>query len=170
MRGHRRHWGSPRNEAGYSVSNWSEEDLKAYYDRLKVPTREREAAQPHPVNPGTPKSPVRNPMNATESAYAQILGLAQKVGEVTWWSFECVKIRVGHDCWLTPDFLVQYADGHLELHDTKGTKKRKSKRGPTKTYYAEEDAVVKARAIGENFPIPIFFVFRNGQEWDRVRM
>jgi hypothetical protein len=48
-----------------------------------------------------------------------------------------------------------YKDGHLELHDTKGTK---SKRG----YRAENDAVVKERLTGEMFVIPIRF-------WGRER-
>ncbi len=63
-----------------------------------------------------------------------------------------------------------HRDGSLELHDTKGTTKSKG-RTPKETYYAEEDAVVKARAVGATFPIPIYFLFRQHDgEWARKEL
>jgi hypothetical protein len=109
---------------------------------------------------------VRGP-NKTEAAYALYLKvLSQTPGiheRVTWFAFEAIKIRIGVHCWFTPDYLVEYADGHLELHDCKGTKNEK--------YRAEDDAIVKARTVSAHFPLPVFFVFRlrNG-EWQKVRM
>lgn len=125
------------------------------------------------ANLGQPApKPVRVPArmrgpNKTESAYGVHLQLLCHTGEnrerVTWFAYEAVKIRIGVNCWFTPDYLVQYADGHLELHDCKGTK--------DDHYRAEEDAIVKARSVGAHFPLPIFFVWklRNG-EWRKQRM
>lgn len=106
-------------------------------------------------------------MNSTETAYSQYLDLQQKAGEIVYYKFEAITIKLGPDCRLTPDFLVMYPDGRLALHDTKGTTKIKvgKKAGGTK-FYAEEDALVKARVVAGNFVIPISFVFRqNNGEW-----
>jgi hypothetical protein len=79
-----------------------------------------------------------------------------------------IKIRIGINCWWTPDFLVLYRDLHLELHDTKGGK---GKRGQPKTYHAEDDAIVKARAVSEAFVIPVWFIWRQHDgEWTRKEM
>jgi hypothetical protein len=132
--------------------NWSEKDLGRVGQ-----------AQCKPRSPVLPRGP-----NKTEQAYSEYLKIGSYMPDeqgrlVTWYAFEAIKIRIGVRCWLTPDFLVQYDGRTLELHDVKGTKHD--------TYYAEEDAIVKARAVGAHFPLPIFFVFklRNG-EWGKVRM
>ena len=108
-------------------------------------------------------------MNKTESAYAAHLYAQRIMGTVLWHQFEPITIKLGHDCRLTPDFLVMYPDGHLELHDTKGATKIKTgrKAGQTKAY-VEEDALVKAKVCAQNFVIPIYFVWleKNG-EWSR---
>jgi hypothetical protein len=108
-------------------------------------------------------------MNKTEAKYAAYLELQKAAGAVLWWQFEVVTIKLGNDVRLTPDFLVLFPDGHLELHDTKGTKKIKTGRKTGQTApYVEEDALVKARIAAANFVIPIFFVWqeRNG-EWSK---
>ncbi len=108
-------------------------------------------------------------MNKTEFAYAQYLYALRNTGAVIWHQFESITIKLGHDCRLTPDFLVMFPDGHLELHDTKGAKKIKTgrKAGQTKAY-VEEDALVKARVCAANFVIPVYFVWqeKNG-EWSK---
>jgi hypothetical protein len=113
-----------------------------------------------------PGDKLRGP-NKTESAYGAYLqllrGMELDAERVTWYAFEAIKIRIGVHCWYTVDYLVQYADGHMELHDCKGTKGEK--------YRAEDDAIVKARSVSAHFPLPVYFVWRlrNG-EWQKVRM
>jgi len=111
-------------------------------------------------------------MNKTEARYAQHLEAHQRIGLLLWYGFEAITVKLGNDCRLTPDFLVMYPDGHLELHDTKGAKKIKSGRraGQTKPY-VEEDALVKARVLAAHFVIPIFFVWPepNG-EWGKCEL
>lgn len=109
-------------------------------------------------------------MNRNESEYDAHLQRLYLTGEIQWRGFEAITIKLGPDCRLTPDFLVMYPNGKLELHDCKGRTKIKlgKKAGGTK-FYAEEDALVKARVVAGNFVIPIYFLHRekNG-EWTKT--
>lgn len=135
---------------------WTKRDL----ERLGQPDRKPRS----PVDPA--RTIVRGP-NKTETAYADYLQLLRhlpnETERVTWYAFEAIKVRIGVKCWYTPDYLVQYGDGHLELHDCKGTKLNK--------YRAEDDAVVKARSVSAHFPLAVYYVWRlkNG-DWQKVRM
>lgn len=139
------------------MSGWTEADVRRMQPAVSLPPATGRLAKPK--------------MNKTESAYAQHLEALRAAGEVLWWGFEVVKVRIGHDCWLLPDFLVMLADGRLELHDTKGTKRVKRPGASKEVPWVEEDARVKARAVGDRFPIPMFLVYRTGVgEWARVEM
>jgi hypothetical protein len=153
--------------------NWSEDQLREHYSRLKggdTPCQTKISHSPAsndapPKSPGGAHPPI---MNKTEIEYAQQLELQRLVGDILYWEFEKIKIRIGYRCWLNVDFFIQFADGHFEVHDTKGAQKRKN----GKTYRAEDDAIVKARALGsKQFPIPIYFVHKgdNG-EWQKIAM
>lgn len=84
-------------------------------------------------------------MNATETKYATYLDELKLAGEVVWWRFEPVKLLLAPLTTLTPDFMVQLADGAVELHDVKGAK----------AIY-EDDAKVKMKVAAQVYP----FVFR----------
>lgn len=84
-------------------------------------------------------------MNKTEAAYAEHLEARRRAGEVAWFKFEGVKLRLADNCFLTVDFAVMLADGSLELHDVKGSR----------AIYAD-DAKVKMKVAAEAYP----FVFR----------
>ncbi|WP_295487958.1 DUF1064 domain-containing protein [uncultured Pseudomonas sp.] len=84
-------------------------------------------------------------MNKTESAYAEHLELRRRAGEVAWFKFEGIKLRLADNCFLTVDFAVMLADGRLELHDAKGSKAIFS-----------DDAKVKMKTAAELYP----FVFK----------
>lgn len=110
-------------------------------------------------------------MNATETEYAQYLELQAKAGLIRRWWFEAIQLRVGRvrkACWWKMDFLVETNDARLVIHDTKGT--RRLKRGKTSPR-AEDDAIVKARAIAEKFPMPVYFVWKGQHgEWESRQM
>ncbi len=59
-------------------------------------------------------------MNQSESAYAQVLELRRRAGEVAWFKFEGIKLRLADNTFYTPDFAVMLAAGELELHEVKG--------------------------------------------------
>lgn len=142
--------------------NWTEEQLAAHVGSSSV----RNALPPAKGRLTLPA------MNKTEAAYDAFLRLQQRAGVVIWHQFEAVTIKLGPDCRLTPDFLVMFADGHLEFHDTKGAKKITTGRRAGKTKpYVEEDARVKAAVLAAHFVIPILFVWqeRNG-EWGKKEL
>lgn len=92
-------------------------------------------------------------MNKTEAAYAAHLDARRHLGEVLWFRFEGVKLRLADNTFYTPDFAVMVASGQIELHEVKG--------------FMEEDANVKIKVAASQYP----FVFRlvrkaKGGEWD----
>lgn len=145
------------------MSNWTAEDLAAHYQRLTTPPAD--AAKPKPKPTG--RAPWTAPMNGTERAYSGWLQAQKAIGEVLWFAFEPMKILLGPGATYTPDFLVLYADGRLEAHDTKGTKKIKTgRKAGQKTCWVEEHALVKVKITTAVFPVPIFLVYSTGTgEW-----
>lgn len=92
------------------------------------------------------RAPVRHvagKMNKTEERYFQHLDLRKLAGEVAEWWFEGLTLKLANDCRFTPDFLVQLADGTLELHETKGSHMR-------------DDALVKLKVAAVKFPFTIW--------------
>jgi hypothetical protein len=61
-------------------------------------------------------------MNRLERDYAQHLEARKHLGEVLWYEYEPVKLKLGKD-WKTTiliDFFVMIANGELEAHEVKG--------------------------------------------------
>jgi len=91
-------------------------------------------------------------MNKTEAAYEGHLALRKAAGEVQWFAFEAVKLRLADKTFYTPDFVVMLADDVIELHEVKG--------------YWEDDARVKIKVAASLYP----FQFRaikagKGGQW-----
>ena len=59
-------------------------------------------------------------MNSTEQRYADHLRMQMLVGEVLWWQFEGVNLRLAKGTHLRIDFPQMRADGQLWMVDTKG--------------------------------------------------
>jgi len=85
-------------------------------------------------------------MNQTEAAYAAHLKEAQQGGEIEWFAFEAVKLRLADATFYTPDFFVMRSDGTLECHEVKGV--------------WEDDARVKIKVAAALFPFPFRAVTR----------
>lgn len=95
-------------------------------------------------------------MNKTEAAYAQRLELLKHAGEIQWFEFEPIKLRLADNTFYTPDFAVMAADDVLEIHETKG--------------FWTDDARVKIKVAAAKFPFR-FKAFkakakRDGGGWD----
>ena len=145
-----------------SGANWTQAEYDERIARLKLPPAPAEAPIPAPAK-AKGRMPWSQPMNSTERAYDAYLLTLRVAGEVRWWDFQPISIVLGPNCRFTPDFLVLYSDDRLELHDTKGAKKIKiGKRAGEKTFWAEEDARIKARVTAAQFVIPIYFVWSFG--------
>jgi hypothetical protein len=77
-------------------------------------------------------------MNKTEQAYADRLTLLRGAGEIQWFKFEGVKLRLADNTFYSPDFAVMLADGTMEMHEVKG--------------FWQEDARAKIKIAADLFP------------------
>ncbi len=59
-------------------------------------------------------------MNSLEAAYAAHLEKLRKEGEIIWWAYEPIKLRLANKTTYNPDFLVIRSNGDVEVHETKG--------------------------------------------------
>lgn len=76
-------------------------------------------------------------MNSLESAYADHLENLRLSGEIVWWAYEPIKLRLANKTTYNPDFLVIRSDGEVEVHETKG--------------YWRDDARLKIKIAAEYF-------------------
>ena len=90
-------------------------------------------------------------MNKTEAAYAATLDERLHAGEVAWFKFEGIKLRLADNTFYTPDFAVMLSDGALEMHEVKG--------------FWQDDARVKIKIAAELYPMRFIGVrVRNKKE------
>lgn len=78
-------------------------------------------------------------MNKTEAAYAATLDARRHAGEVAWFKFEGIKLRLADNTFYTPDFAVMLVDGALEMHEVKG--------------YWQDDARAKIKIAADLYPL-----------------
>lgn len=76
--------------------------------------------------------------NKTEAAYERLLEVRLGAGEIRWFEFEPLNLRLGDNCFYKPDFGVIAADGVFEIHEVKG--------------HWTDDALVKFKAAAYKFP------------------
>ena len=76
--------------------------------------------------------------NRTESAYEGVLEQRLRAGEVAWYRFEGVKLRLADNTFYTPDFAVMLASGQMEMHEVKG--------------FWQDDARAKIKIAAEMYP------------------
>lgn len=77
-------------------------------------------------------------MNGTEAEYAKLLEELRVSGEIAWWKFEAIKLKLAENTTYTPDFFVMLSTGHLQAHEIKG--------------FWRDDARVKIKVASEMFP------------------
>jgi hypothetical protein len=127
-----------------------------------APRAQAAAAAPPPAAdswlPSSGKTPARarpkhvaGEMNKTEAAYAAHLEQRRAAGEVIWWKFESIKLRLAEKTFLTVDFFVQLADGVLEAHEVKG--------------FWEDDARVKVKVAASLYPFRFLAIQKAGDGW-----
>lgn len=95
-------------------------------------------------------------MNRTEAEYSRLLESLRTSGELLWWAFEGITLKLAEGSRYTPDFFVMRNDGTLECHEVKSR--------------WIGDAKTKVRVAAEKFPFKFFAVFaklkRDGGGWD----
>jgi len=99
-----------------NFGGWTHEDVRAAQERAK--------ANPKPQTPTQKMQSLgRLPggvMNKTEAAYSRLLETRLGLGEISWFAFEPINIRLGKNCFYSVDFMVMLKSGELEAHEIKG--------------------------------------------------
>lgn len=92
-------------------------------------------------------------MNKTEAAYEQVIKDGVSLGDVAWYRFEGLKLRLADNTFYTPDFAVMLTNGQIECHEVKG--------------FWKDDARVKIKVAAEQYPFRFIAVSRGkGNSWN----
>lgn len=84
--------------------------------------------------------------NKTEAAYEELLKRQMLAGEILWYSFEGIKLRLADNTFYTVDFPVLRRDGLLEMREVKGV--------------WSDDARVKIKVAASQYPFSFIAVRR----------
>ena len=76
--------------------------------------------------------------NKTEALYETMLEDMRVAGDVLWYRFEGVKLRLADNTFYTPDFAVMLSTGVMEMHEVKG--------------FWQDDARVKIKVAADLYP------------------
>lgn len=107
--------------------------------------------------------------NKLEAAYERHLETLERAGIIEGFKFEGIKLRLADNTFYTPDFLVFAEDGVVELHDTKGTtKKKRSDGSKVAGPWIEEDAKIKLKVVAELYPFRVMAVFKTSDGWESI--
>ncbi len=93
--------------------------------------------------------------NKTESAYEQHLELLRRAGDIHWYRFEGLKLRLADNTFYTPDFAVMLQSGLIECHEVKG--------------YWTDDARVKIKIASEMYPFVFLAIKKVKGTWEIER-
>lgn len=91
-------------------------------------------------------------MNKTEAAYASHLESLKSKGEVLWYQFEPMNLKLADKCFFRVDFLVMVKSCYLECHEVKG--------------FWTDDALVKIKTAAEKFPFRFIAVRKTKDGWE----
>lgn len=85
------------------------------------------------------KRRVPGTMNQLEQAFAEELAARKAAGQIAWFKYEGITLKLADRCRFTPDFAVLHADGEMAMYEVKGG-------------FFFEDAKVKLKVAAEMFP------------------
>ncbi len=77
-------------------------------------------------------------MNKSEERYAAHLEQLRMAGEILWYRFEGIKLRLADNTFYTCDFAVMAKDGVIEMHEVKG--------------FWQDDARAKIKIAADQYP------------------
>ncbi len=116
----------------------------------------KQTPRPHWSTFGKGKPRRTDEMNKTEAAYAETLEARKLDGEILWYKFGCISLRIaasGKDvkgAWYKTDFIVMLASGQIELHEVKG--------------FWTKDATIRIKVAAEKFPFRFIAVMRRSKK------
>lgn len=101
-------------------------------------------------------------MNKTERKYSLYLKALLRAGEIAWFEYEPIKLRLADACLYIPDFMVVTKDGHIEIHDTKAWWAKAKKVG------IEGDSMIKMKGIAEKYPMfKVLATWEKDGKWEQ---
>ena len=90
--------------------------------------------------------------NKTEALYeSRVLKPAAVAGDIAWYRFEGLKLRLADNTFYTPDYAVMRSNGQIECHEVKG--------------FWTDDARVKIKVAAAQYPFEFIAVRRVKNEW-----
>jgi len=94
--------------------------------------------------------------NKTEALYEdRVLKPALHSGEIAWYRFEGIKLRLADNTFYTPDYAVMRRNGEMEIVEVKG--------------FWTDDARVKIKVAAAQYPFQFVAVQRVKGEWKEER-
>lgn len=125
---------------------WTQEDINKLREKT---VRQINTTKPASFALGRMKA---GTMNKTEAAYANYLEKQKQFGDVAWFAFEPMNLKLANKCFYRVDFLVMLKSGQLECHEVKGG-------------YMTDDSLVKFKVAACKFPFTFrMFSLKKG-EW-----
>lgn len=88
--------------------------------------------------------------NKTEARYGEHLERRRLAGEVLWYKFEALKVRLADGTFYTSDYAVMLANGDLEIHEVKAG--RIDKASGRLIALSEDTSNVKTKIAAEMYP------------------
>ena len=88
--------------------------------------------------------------NGTESEYGALLDQRRTAGEIAWFKFEGLKLRLADNTFYTPDFAVMLASGEIECHEVKG--------------FWQDDARAKIKIAADLYPFRFIAVRKRAKK------
>jgi hypothetical protein len=82
-------------------------------------------------------------------------------GEISWYWFESLTLKLAAGSRYTPDFVVQLSDGTLECHEVKGTQRSKTT-GVSSAYFPDGVGRTKLAVAASQWPFRFLLVW-----WDK---
>ncbi len=113
-------------------------EVEAHQQRVKAPASPAKARVEY-----VPYKERKRGMNGLEAAYAAHLTLLKHAGDVDWFEFEPMRLKLADGTWYKPDFAV-VRGGQLEFCETKG--------------FMREAARVRLNVAAGKFPFPFYLV------------
>jgi len=95
-------------------------------------------------------------MNGTEAKYAEHLEARKSAGEIVWFRYEGVRLKLAPMTTYCPDFFVMLANNEMECHEVKG--------------HFTPEAKAKVKVAADAYPFRFFIVRalpkRDGGGWN----
>ena len=118
------------------MSSWTQADVDRHIGKQQAAKRTETPLQKMQA---LGRMPGRK-MNKTEAAYARLLETQKYMGEILWFAFEPINIRLADNTFYKVDWLVLLSDMTLQAHETKG--------------HWTDDALVKFKVAANILPFP----------------